>query len=241
MGCGKNIHELEKNIGYAFANIKLLEIALTHSSFANEKKARSVILPCNERMEFLGDAVLQLTITEYLYQQFKDFDEGYLTKMRQSIVCEASLSAAAKSFSLGDFLSLGKGEEQTQGRNRNSVLADAFEAVLGAVYLDTEADMAFLRLFVLRLLEKQIRQCSLAKGGDYKSRLQQLIQQASDEHLEYNLIGESGPDHNKKFVVEALINSNVFGQGEGHTIKEAEQMAAKAVLSHYFGANDCSN
>ena len=231
MSVGKDPATLQKAIGYTFETPALLTEALTHSSYTNECKAKGVRTPCNERLEFLGDAVLQIRISDELFTRYPDCAEGFLTKMRQVLVCEGTLAGVAKRICLGEYLYLGKGEEQTHGRERESILADAFEALLAAVYLDSGKDEAFIRLYLLRLMEKEISHSASGQGGDYKSRLQQLVQQDGSEHLEYLTVGETCPDHNKTYTVEARINSNVVGRGTGHTKKEAEMAAAKEALA----------
>ena len=231
MAMGVDPKGLEQAIFYEFKDKTLMENALTHSSFSNECKVKGVEKPCNERLEFLGDAVLQIRVSEYLYEQFPDFAEGILTKMRQNLVCEGTLAKLARSISLGQYLHLGKGEEQTRGRERDSILADAFEALLAAVYLDSAMDAQTVRDYLMRLMQTEIEQCATTgRGGDYKSRLQQLVQQDGDEKLVYVTVAESGPDHRKIFTVEARINSNTVGSGEGHTKREAEQAAAREAL-----------
>lgn len=237
MAMGKNPSELQSVIGYQFHDPELLNLALTHSSYTNESKAKNIVAPCNERLEFLGDAVLQIRISEYLYEEYPDLAEGYLTKMRQVLVCEGTLARVARTFDLGAYLHLGKGEEQTNGRERDSILADAMEAVLAAVYLDCGRNSAMIREFLLRLMKSEIEHCASGKGGDYKSRLQQLVQQDGSEQLVYAVVGEFGPDHKKTFRVEARINSNVVGTGEGHTKREAEQAAAREALT-LFGIGE---
>ena len=236
MAAGRPIDELTKHTGYRFKDPALLQVAMTHSSFTNECR-KDAVLPCNERMEFLGDAVLQILVSDHLYTAFSDCAEGYLTKQRQNLVCEHTLAALARKISLGDFLILGKGEEQNGGRDQDSILADAFEALLAAIYLDTGHDLDFLKIFVLSLLREEIEKCTRANLGDYKTRLQQLVQQAGHDKLHYIVVRESGPDHKKQFEVQALLNSNVIGEGKGFSKKEAEQSAARAALS-LFGEKD---
>ena len=214
----------QEKIGYHFRKIKYLTIALTHSSYANEGKKED---PCNERQEFLGDAVLSIIVSDYLFRHYSHLPEGELTKLRAALVCEKALCRYALSLGLGDFLLLGKGEEATGGRQRPSILADAFEAILAAIYLDGGYEKA--EQFVLQFVVPQ-----LAHEGeeirDYKTQLQEVIQQNREERIRYVLISESGPDHDKKFCVEVHMNSNVIGRGQGHSKKEAEQMAAKEAL-----------
>ena len=237
MAVGKDAADLQNKIGYRFHDPELLENALTHSSYSNECKSRGIAAPCNERLEFLGDAVLQIRVSDYLYGEFPEFDEGFLTKMRQFLVCEGTLARCARTVDLGDYLHLGKGEEQNNGRMRDSILADAFEALLAAVYLDSGKDTETVRAFLFARMEKEIDSCVKSKGGDYKSRLQQLVQQDGSEKLIYETVDETGPDHAKIFTVEARINSNIVGCGKGHTKREAEQEAAKQALA-LFGISE---
>ncbi|MFQ8599761.1 MAG: ribonuclease III [Oscillospiraceae bacterium] len=218
---------LEQNIGYTFENKTLLGTALSHSSYANEVKKGT---ESNERLEFLGDSVLSIIVSDYLFQHYDHLPEGELTKLRASLVCEKSLCQFASEIKLGDYLKLGRGEKLTGGRNRPSILADAFEAVLAAIYLDGGIDKA--RAFVLRFVKEE-----LESGGkqqelfrDYKTTLQEIIQQNKEEVLEYVLADEYGPDHDKTFRVEVHLNSNVIGTGVGRSKKQAEQLAAKEAL-----------
>lgn len=215
--------EFEEKLNYKFKNISLLETALTHSSYANEKHLSG---DCNERLEFLGDSVLGVISAEYFYHNFGHLPEGIMTKRRAACVCEKSLFSFAKEIELGKYIQLGKGEERTGGRTRPSILADAFEAVIAAIYLDGGLDCA--RDFVITFLKKAANQTP--KFNDYKTKLQEIIQKNPDEHLTYVLVGESGPDHNKSFEVEVHLNSNVIGFGIGNSKKVAEQSAAKKAL-----------
>lgn len=235
MAFGKNIRELERYTGYRFENIKLLETALTHSSYTNECR-KDIAVPSNERMEFLGDAVLQIIISDYLYDKFPSSAEGSLTKNRQHLVCEETLARLAEKIHLGDFLILGKGEEQS-GRTNQSILADAFEALLAAIYLDAEKTMDFLSIFLSGLMREELEHCEKSRGGDYKTKLQQLVQQDGKEKLSYVVTAEDGPDHNKTFEVDAMLSSNVVGHGKGRSKREAEQAAAKEAL-RLFGVED---
>ena len=218
------MNELEKKIEYTFQNRIYLEEALTHSSYANENPGS---LPCNERMEFLGDAVLQIISAEYLFGKFPDMPEGRLTKLRSSLVCTQSLSAFATEIDLGDYLMMGKGETASGGSYRPSVLEDAFEALIAAIYLDGGMEEA--KRFVLRFLTKEVEN-QHTNFRDYKSMLQEIIQQNPDETLSYTVVGTSGPDHDKRFDVELKLNSNVIGRGHGTSKKNAEQLAAKEAL-----------
>ncbi len=219
-----NSNELEERIGYQFRNKTYLHVALTHSSYANEVKGDE----CNERQEFLGDAVLSLVVSEYLFKRFH-MAEGDLTRTRATLVCEKSLCAFAGEIALGNALLLGRGEEMTGGRKRASVLADAFEAVLAAVYLDGGLEAA--RKFILPFVERALAEDDGSQGfDDYKTHLQEIVQKNPGELLSYILADESGPDHDKRFVVEVRLNSNVIGRGEGRSKKTAEQAAAKEAL-----------
>ena len=216
---------LEQKLGYKFNNIKLLENALTHSSYANEVRNGCT---SNERLEFLGDSVLSVIVADYLFKNFKTIPEGELTKLRASLVCEKSLCAFSREISLGEFLALGKGEEKGGGRERDSILADAFEAVLAAIYLDGGMEKA--RQFVLRFVKDELENKDDEVFKDYKTALQEIIQRNPEESVTYILKSEHGPDHNKVFEVEVHLNSNVIGVGKGKNKKQAEQMAAKQAL-----------
>jgi len=225
----------EEKIGYKYKDISLLITALTHTSYINElrsKKAVAESSESNERFEFLGDSVLSIITSEYLFNELKSFTEGELTRARASIVCEESLCRFAKAIDLGDKLFLGKGEINSNGRNRSSTLADAFEALLASIFLDggLEAAKEFLIDFIRKPVEDIINEGEGA-ATDYKTALQQIIQQNQGDHLVYVLVGESGPDHNKIFEVQAMLNNNVIGEGKGRTKRVAEQNAAKEALS----------
>lgn len=210
----------ENNIKYTFKNKSLLELALTHSSYANESR---VHIEYNERLEFLGDAVLQLVTSEKLYKENPNMPEGKMSKQRAALVCEDALANYSKQIDMGRFLLLGKGEENTGGRERPSILADAFEAVIGAIFLDGGIENA--KKFILRFLDD--------KGlhlQDYKTLLQEIIQKNPGERLSYVVVAEEGPDHNKSFTVEVKLNSNSIGTGFGKSKKAAEQQAAKEAL-----------
>ena len=210
-----------------FENKNLIKTAWTHSSYANENRKKQ--LEFNERLEFLGDSVLSLITSEYLYKNFSHMPEGDLTKIRAALVCEKSLCEFAKEINLGAHLYLGKGEIATNGRERASILADAFEATLGALYLDGGYENA--KGFCLPFIEKSVEKA--IKGlmfKDYKTALQEIIQQNKGEVLTYNLEKEEGPDHDKKFFINVYLNSNVIGRGIGRTKKEAEQNAATEAL-----------
>lgn len=218
--------ELEKRINYTFQNRELIYEALSHSSYANEKKKQR---RSNERLEFLGDSVLSVVVSQYLFTHYPDLPEGELTKIRAALVCEKSLHRFALQIGLGEFLMLGKGEEHTGGRERPSILADAFEAVIAAIYLDGGLEAA--RKHILHFLPKNIPENRSLLFGDYKTALQEVIQKNPEEKVEYVLRSETGPDHDKSFVVEVCLNSNVIGKGNGKSKKEAEQMAAKEALA----------
>ena len=215
--------QLEQKIGYRFRK-KLLRQALTHSSYANEKKLGK--LGCNERLEFLGDAVLELISSDVLYARFPQIPEGELTKKRASLVCEPSLAYCARQFGLPEYLLLGRGEDMTGGRMRDSIVSDATEALLGAIYLDGGFERA--REFVLKFILNDIERKQLFY--DSKTILQELVQEDGKQPVEYVLTGESGPDHNKQFEVEVRINGIPAGNGAGHTKKAAEQAAAYQAL-----------
>lgn len=221
------IRDLEQALGYRFRNITLLQNALTHSSYANERWRDS--LASNERLEFLGDAVLGFVSADFLYRKHPDLPEGELTRIRAALVCEESLHEVAQSLRLGEFLLLGKGEESGGGRRRPSILADAVEAVLAAVYLDGGIDEA--RALIHRiLLEKEQEQVVESRRRDCKTELQELVQRKPNQVLHYELVSESGPDHAKVFAVAVTLNGQVVGLGSGHSKKEAEQSAARAAL-----------
>lgn len=216
----RELKELEKKIGYHFQNPELLEKALRHSSYANEHRMNRI--ECNERLEFLGDAVLELVSSEHLFTQFPQMPEGELTRLRASLVCEPTLAFCAREIELGSFLRLGKGEEMTGGRHRDSVTSDALEAVIGAVYLDGGFANAkeFITRFVLNDLENK------KLFYDSKTILQEIVQRDFNEPLSYELLAEEGPDHDKKFRMQAKIGEKAYGVGVGHTKKGAQQLAA---------------
>ncbi|MFI3140947.1 MAG: ribonuclease III [Clostridia bacterium] len=215
--------QLEKKIGYVFSDKSLLETALTHSSFANEKQLKR---DCNERLEFLGDSVLGVITAEYFYKNFCHLPEGKMTKKRAACVCEKSLYSFASEIDLGKHILLGKGEENTGGRKRSSILADAFEALIAAIYLDGGLDHA--RNFVLDFIAKSASEEE--SFVDYKTALQEIIQKNPNEKISYNLIGASGPDHDKTFEIEVKLNDNSIASGTGRSKKQAEQQAAKKAL-----------
>ncbi len=218
---------LKEKIGYEFRHPALFQKAMTHSSYANEQRARH--LQNNERLEFLGDSVLGFITADYLYNKYPELPEGELTKLRAAIVCEQALYEVAVEFGVDQAIRLGRGEESGGGRHRPSILADAVEALLGAIYLDGGIEPA--RRFVLSFIPQKAQK---ARRGqmfkDYKTVLQEIVQKNRQETLEYRLASTSGPDHDKTFEMELLLNSNVFARGTGHSKKEAEQMAAKQAL-----------
>lgn len=223
------IKDLETAIGYHFHNISLLQNALTHSSYANERWHNGLL--SNERLEFLGDSVLGMLVAEYLYRNFPDRPEGELTRMRADMVCEGTLSATARRIDLGKHLLLGHGEEQGGGRSRDSILADAMESVIAACFLDggLEAALQIVKKFIL--VEVPV---SKLHNVDYKTQLQELVQQKKNQTLTYALIGESGPDHDKHFDVSVSLNGTVVGTGSGSSKKRAEQMAACSAVENLF-------
>lgn len=230
MAIGRDVFLLAERLGYTFSDISYLECAVTHSSYVNEQRSRGIRLPSYERMEFLGDAVLELVVSEYFYRNFKRFAEGKLTVLRQRTVCERTLAKIAEKISLGEFLHLGNGEEKNGARNQPSILADAMEAVFGALYLDcTAIGSEAYRDVILRLV------CDVMDAfdpkGDPKSVLQQLIEQDGSADFEYRTVREEGPDNCKRFTVELFVNNNLVGRGEGRAIKDAEMQAAEAALS----------
>ncbi len=224
------ISELENKIGYVFCDKNKLILALTHSSYANEMKAKNEVAECNERLEFLGDSVLSFVTSEYLYGNLREHPEGDLSRIRASSVCEKALHKLAAEINLGSYLLLGKGEENTNGRSRPSILADAFEALIAAIYLD--GGIESVKKFLLPKMIGAID--TVMKTGndlDYKTALQEIVQKEKGELLEYVIISESGPAHAKVFTVEARLNGNVIGRGEGSSKRNAEQSAAKEALT----------
>ena len=223
------IKDLEEAIHYRFQNISLLQNALTHSSYANERWHNSLL--SNERLEFLGDSILGMLVAEYLFNQFPDRPEGELTRMRADMVCEKTLAAVANRIGLGKHLLLGHGEEQGGGRNRDSILADAMESVIAASFLDggMEAAEAFIKRFILT--EVPVTQLH---NRDYKTQLQELVQQKKNQVLSYELVAESGPDHDKNFDVEFSLIGKIVGIGSGRSKKRAEQDAARSAIQALF-------
>ena len=223
------IKDLEAAIGYRFQNISLLQNALAHSSYANERWHNSLM--SNERLEFLGDSVLGMLVADYLYRSFPQRPEGELTRMRADMVCEKTLANVANRLGLSNHLLLGKGEDQGGGRSRESILADAVESVIAACFLDggMEAARAFVERFVLVTVPTE-----RMNNADYKTALQEFVQQKKNQTLSYHLIGESGPDHDKQFTVELTLNGEVIGIGSGRSKKRAEQAAAHDALEKLF-------
>ena len=219
------MESLENRLGYRFRNRELLAEALNHSSYANEHRGG---LGSNERLEFLGDSVLGFVSAEYLFQGHPDLPEGDLTRMRAALVCEQSLYEVARELELGSCLKLGRGEEAGGGRERQSILADATEAVFAAVYLDGGIEKA--RELIIRVLLS--RGPAAEERRDYKTTLQEVVQRRSGQALTYHMVAQSGPDHNKKFSFEVRLNDQPIGQGEGHSKKEAEQAAARDALEN---------
>ena len=226
------LKDLEAEIGYHFHNISLLQNALTHSSYANERWHNSLL--SNERLEFLGDSVLGMLVAEYLFRNFPDRPEGELTRMRADMVCEQTLAAAAERIGLGTHLLLGHGEEQGGGRTRSSILADAMESVFAACFLDggIEAALQIVRKYIFVAVP-----VTKHHNADYKTRLPEMVQQKKNQVLSYTLVGQSGPDHDKRFDVEVSLNGKVVGSGSGSSKKRAEQRAAKNAIEKLFPDN----
>ena len=219
------MNDLQAAIGYAFNDTALLTEALTHSSYAHEQHKN---MKYNERLEFLGDAVLSIVVSDYIYKHCPELPEGELTKLRASLVCEKSLFDFANQIDLGSYLRLSNGERRNGGAKRPSIVADAFEALIAAIYLDGGMEPA--RKHILRFVVPEIENHKNHSFKDYKTVLQEIIQKNPGEKLEYRLVGSSGPDHNKHFRVEVCLNSNVIGRGGGRSKKEAEQQAAREAL-----------
>ena len=223
----RKLNELEKVLDYRFKNPAHLRLALTHSSYANELRSHKA--EYNERLEFLGDSVLGVIISEYVYKKNPDFKEGELTKTRSKIVCESTLAEVASEIELGEYMLFGKGEALTGGRTRRSILADAFEALIAALYLDGGFEV--VRPIIFKLMGEQI---DLVEKGlivdDYKTHLQEVVQMKKDNRIKYELLDEKGPDHRKSFRTAVKINTVVIGIGEGRSKKESEQEAAKMAL-----------
>ncbi len=222
------MEKLEQKIGYRFRNRELLVTALTHSSYANERHGEA---QSYERQEFLGDSILGLVTAEFLFTHEPPLPEGRMTRMRAELVCEASLHKTALELGLGSYMRLGRGEEHTGGRERPSILADMVEAIIAAIYLDSGMEEA--RRFILARVLRDAAFDDSHRSADYKTRLQELVQRKSNQVIAYDLVEETGPDHDKTFTFEVLINGAVFGRGSGKTKKEAEQMAAARALESY--------
>lgn len=218
-----NFTEFEEKLGYSFKDKSLLELALTHSSFANENKLKKN----NERFEFLGDSVLGFVTAEYLFTEFKNRPEGEMTKLRAAVVCEKSLFKFAEQIDLGKYILLGRGEDSTGGRNRPSVVSDAFEAIIAAIYID--GGMEAVKPYILRFIKDAVKRETSFK--DNKSLLQEEIQKVKGNSLAYEEVGEEGPDHDKTFVFRVKLNGEIIGEGKGKSKKEAEQNAAGNALN----------
>ena len=228
MPVSRPMAELEKIIKYSFKNKSILEEALTHSSYSNELNQKHIVKNCNERLEFLGDSVLSIIVSEFLFEEYTSEAEGKLTNRRRELVCEKALARYADAIELGSFLMLGKGEDKTGGRTNKSILADAFEALLAAIYLDADKNgKTVVGEFLMPFIYQEIKDSSISgETVDYKTMLQQFTQQSDGELPEYVEISQSGPDHMKRFEVEVKLNNNVIGRGVGKTKKAAEQNAA---------------
>ncbi len=225
------MNELERSLGYEFKDPSLLEHALTHSSWSNERGGGH--LGSNERLEFLGDSVLGWLVAETLYRCFPQMPEGDMTRLRAELVCESSLAEASQTIGLGRYMRLGKGEEQGGGRKRPSIIADAFEATLAAVYID--GGEAAARGMVERFILPRLRKASNLGTHDHKTALQEAVQRLGMTAPTYRMVGESGPDHNKVFSAQVLYDGRVAGEGSGRRKKEAEQAAARDALSRFSG------
>ncbi len=226
-----SMETLEKTLKHNFKDKSILITALTHSSYANENRMSGKPCQCNERLEFLGDSVLSLVVSEYIYDKFGKRPEGELTKIRAQVVCTRSLSKLAKKISLGDYLYLGKGES-ANGRNKETILENAFEAIVAAIYLDSNNSKEAVAKFLIPLIMEEIEEASVDHMAyDYKTSLQQFVQANGKDKIQYMLVNEYGPDHQKTFEIEARLNSNVVGKGVGKTKREAEQLAAKEALN----------
>lgn len=226
------VNELEAAIGYKYKQIGLLQTAMTHSSYCNENKHGKHRIEDNERLEFLGDSVLSVIVSDYIFKKYSELDEGRLTKTRAASVCEDSLYELATRLKLWDYMYFGHGEATSRGRLRKSIVADAFEALLASLYLDGGLEEA--RKFLLPRITEIIDKAANGWDNDYKTKLQKLVQQTPEEVLEYRLIGEEGPPHDRVFTSQVYLNSNLLGEGKGRTKREAEQSAAKIALG-FFG------
>lgn len=230
-----SLKELEDKIGYTFKDKKLLICALTHSSFANERSSHDV--SSYERLEFFGDSILSFVVSDFIYKNLPDYPEGDLTRLRAAVVCEDSLYEVSKKLSIGKYILLGKGEENSNGRERKSILADIIEAIIAAMFIDSGLEES--RKFIMNNLKDKIHSLveHSEKVVDYKSQLQHLVQQAPGEQFEYELEEETGPDHDKRFVMVAKLNRNIIGRGSGKSKREAEQNAAKEALILFGSLN----
>lgn len=223
----QQFEDFESKIGYTFSNKNTLLLAFTHSSYANEQKKSNH--ENNERLEFLGDAVLDMVVSEYMYRLFPEMPEGELTKLRASVVCEGSLAKLARQLNFGEYLFLGRGEETTGGRNRDSILADTFEAVIGAICID--GGIENVTKYILSFMKQEIQNAKNSlKIVDFKTHLQEVIQRTSKYPVQYIIVGETGPDHNKQFMAEVDHINKILGKGTGKSKKEAEQAAAQYAL-----------
>lgn len=229
MAIGKEFFELEEKIRYNFKDITLLQTALTHSSYANEMKGQGHSFESNERLEFLGDAVLQMVVSDYLFSNYQKRAEGIMTKMRQHLVCEKTLAKIASKINLGDYINVGKGEERTDCRRRPKVLADVLEALFAAIYLDAGQKEVYSGV-IISLISDEIDEAVVMQNGDYKTLLQQIVEKDGSAILEYEIVKEEGPEHDKMFTVVARINNNVVGQGTSKSKKDAEMQAARVAL-----------
>ncbi len=228
-----NLSDLEKRLGYSFKNKELLKEALTHSSYANELMQRGISCRCNERLEFLGDSVLEIISSTYLFNTYPNVPEGELTRVRSEIICTQALCDYARSLELGEYLFLGVGERKYDGKSKPTTLENAFEALLGAIYLDSGCVLENAWKFAVPFISKRSIEASV-DSTDYKSELQQIIQQTPGEALKYEVADRVGPDNAPTFTVNALLNSNVIGTGVGHSKRKAEQNAARDALEKFF-------
>ncbi len=230
MAIGKSLNDLLARLNYNFTNEELLQNALTHSSYSNEFKSKGLNIPSNERLEFLGDSVLEIVISDYLFRNFTQLAEGKLTKMRQNLVCERTLARVASGISLGEYLHLGKGEEN-DCRFRPKVLADALEAVFGAMYIDCQSRSSVEYYdVIIGLFLQEITDAADMSRADFKTNLQQFIEKDGSAVLEYEIVDESGPEHDKVFTAVCKVNNNDVGRGVARSKKEAQMLAAKEAL-----------
>ena len=232
----QNYKRLEEKIGYSFKNVSLLEEALTHSSYANELRQKNVDICSNERLEFLGASVLEIISSSYLFKEYPSLPEGELTRMRSESICTDALSSYAREIELGEYLLLGNGEKKSGGKNKPTTLENAFEALLGAIYLDNDCQLGQVSKFTLPFIAKRIARAE-NDTVDYKSELQQIIQQTPGETLSYDEVSKTGPDNAPTFSVVAKLNSNIIGRGTGSSKKKAEQQASKDALKFFSHKN----